>query len=102
AARQKFGYPPYVPLINVIVTGPEQEAAAATARRLADSLVDDGEVLGPSPAPLPRIRGRYRWQVLIKEREERRARNKLRELLTTLDLPRTLRVVIDADPVDLL
>lgn len=102
AARRKFGYPPYVPLINVIVTGPEQEAAAATARRLADSLVDDGEVLGPSPAPLPRIRGRYRWQVLIKEREEGRARSKLRELLTTLDLPRTLRVVIDADPVDLL
>lgn len=102
AARLKFGYPPYVVLINLIVTGQDQQAAGDTARALAAGLAEDGEVLGPSPAPLPRIRGRFRWQILVKEREDMRARTRLRTLLTEIDLPRTVKVIVDVDPVDLL
>ncbi|HET6781148.1 MAG TPA: primosomal protein N' [bacterium] len=102
AARRKFGYPPYVVLINLIVTGQDQQAAGDTARALADGLAADGEVLGPSPAPLPRIRGRFRWQILVKERDDMRARPRLRTLLTQMDLPRTIKVNVDVDPVDLL
>ncbi len=102
AARLKFGYPPYVVLINLIVTGQDQQAAGDTARALAAGLAEDGEVLGPSPAPLPRIRGRFRWQILVKEREDMRARTRLRTLLTEIDLPRAVKVIVDVDPVDLL
>lgn len=102
AARQQFGYPPFVPLINLMVTGPQSQAAGTTARTLAESLAQDGEVLGPSPAPLPQIRGRYRWQILIKEREEMRARHRLRDLLRGIELPRTIKIIVDVDPVDLL
>jgi len=101
-ARRKFGYPPYAVLINLIVTGQDQQAAGDTARALADGLAADGDVLGPSPAPLPRVRGRFRWQILVKEREEMRARTRLRTLLTQIDLPRTVKVIVDVDPVDLL
>jgi len=69
---------------------------------LAAGLAEDGEVLGPSPAPLPRIRGRFRWQILVKEREDMRARTRLRTLLTEIDLPRAVKVIVDVDPVDLL
>jgi primosomal protein N' (replication factor Y) len=102
AARRKFGYPPYLALINLMVTGLDQTATGDIARVLAEGLAADGDVLGPSPAPLPRIRGRFRWQILIKEREEMRARTKLRTLLTQIDLPRTIKVNVDVDPVDLL
>lgn len=102
AARRKFGYPPYLLLINVIVTGQDQHATGDVAKVMADGLSADGEVLGPSPAPLSRIRGRFRWQILVKEREEMRARIRLRTLLTQLDLPHTIKVNVDVDPVDLL
>lgn len=102
AARQRFGYPPYVPLINLVVTGTDRAAVREAADRIASALANDGEVLGPSPAPLSRIRGRHRWQVLVKEREPMRTRSALRLLLSTMPLPRAVRLMVDVDPVDLL
>jgi primosomal protein N' (replication factor Y) len=40
----------------------------ALARRRAE-LGADADVLGPSPAYVPRVRGRWRWQLLIRGRE---------------------------------
>lgn len=69
--RASLGYPPCGRLSQVMVSG---EDAAAT-HRVAEALVagargDDPllgiEILGPSPAALPRLRGKYRVQILIK------------------------------------
>jgi len=102
AARKRFRYPPYHTLVNIIVTGPDPDAARDVAARLAGALGEGTEVLGPSPAPLARVRGRYRWQVLAKEIEELAARRALTGLLRTLAVPRETKVIVDVDPVDLL
>lgn len=102
AARSRFHYPPYYPLVNLVVTGPDPDAARDVAQHLALALHDAGEVLGPSPAPLARVRGRYRWQVLVKELDELRARRRLAEIVRTLAVPRGTKVQVDVDPVDLL
>lgn len=102
AERKRFRYPPYYTLVNLIVTGPDPDAAQDVAQRLAGALGDGTEVLGPSPAPLARVRGRYRWQVLVKEIEELAARRSLTGLLRTLSVPREMKVLVDVDPVDLL
>lgn len=102
AARERFRYPPYVPLVNVVVTGPDSDAVAGVAHHLAREVQSSGEVLGPSPAPLARVRGRYRWQVLVKEVEALRARRALAEILRVLPVPRGTKVLVDVDPVDLL
>jgi primosomal protein N' (replication factor Y) len=102
AARKRFHYPPYHTLVNLIVIGPDPDAARDVAAHLAGALGDGTEVLGPSPAPLARVRGRYRWQVLVKEIEELAARRALAGLLRTLALPRETKVLVDVDPVDLL
>ncbi len=102
AARERFGYPPFRPLLNLILTGPGEDPVRDAAGRLAGALTDTGEVLGPSPAPIPRVRGRYRWQVLVKEQPEHAARRKLAALLMELKLPRDVKLTVDVDPVDLL
>lgn len=101
-ARERFGYPPFRPLINLLVTGPDEDAVRDSAGRLAEALGGAGEVLGPSPAPIARVRGRYRWQLLVKEQPEDAGRRKLAALLTTLKLPRDVKLTVDVDPVDLL
>ena len=101
-ARERFGYPPFRPLVNLIMTGPREDAVRDSADRLASSLAGAGEVLGPSPAPIARVRGRYRWQLLVKEQPEHAARRKLGVLLTEWKLPRDVKLTVDVDPVDLL
>lgn len=100
--RERFGYPPFRPLVNLIVTGPREDVARDSADRLADTLTGTGEVLGPSPAPIAKVRGRYRWQLLVKEQPEHAVRRKLTTLLTEWKLPRDVKLTVDVDPVDLL
>lgn len=102
AARQRFGYPPFRSLVNLICTGADSTRARDVAQQFASALAGDADVLGPSPAPLARIRGRYRWQTLVKEREDGAARTRLAGLLMTTRLPRTVKFTVDVDPVDLL
>jgi primosomal protein N' (replication factor Y) len=100
--RRQFHYPPYRTLVNVVAAGPDPDAVREAAHAVAAAVSDGSDVLGPSPAPLARIRGRYRWQVLIKEDEGGAARLRLAELLRTLTLPRDVRVLVDVDPIELL
>lgn len=101
-AREQFGYPPSRPLINLILTGAEEGAIREVAGRLADALASSGEVLGPSPAPIARVRGRHRWQILVKELPASRARQVLAGVLATWKLPRTVKLTVDVDPVNVL
>lgn len=102
ASRERFGYPPFRPLINLVVTGLHENTVQAVAGKVAAGLAGTGEVLGPSPAPISRLRGRSRWQMLVKEQPERAARHVLPRLLVEAKIPRDVKVAIDVDPVDLL
>jgi primosomal protein N' (replication factor Y) len=63
--RRALRYPPFATLIRVVCSGEEEALARRTAQSIADGLdAFDGDVLGP--APLFRLRGRARSQLVIK------------------------------------
>ncbi len=107
-----LGYPPFSRLVSIIIRGRDEQAVMKSAARLADFL-DRGadqmpdpapEVLGPAPAPIERIKGVYRWQVLVRGRGGS-ARALVAAALTqekTLSLPSTVQLAVDVDPMDLL
>ena len=74
--RRRLGYPPFTRLALARLDGPNESAVAREAQRLAAALkrevARDGQlrervqVLGPAPAGLSRLQGRYRWQLLLK------------------------------------
>ena len=60
-------------------------------------------MLGPAPAPIGRLRGRYRFQLLVRHREWRRVREVLRRVQeTAAGLPAGIRASVDANPYDML
>ena len=67
--RRALGYPPFRQLTRILCSGPQTEAEEA-CRRIAAHLLARGipqmDLVGPFPAPIGRIQGRYRWQVLVK------------------------------------
>ena len=67
--RRATGFPPFGRLIVFRWRGESEEAVGRAAMQGTQVLQRTGpagvSVLGPAPAPLARLRGRYRWQVLL-------------------------------------
>ncbi|MFU8857146.1 MAG: primosomal protein N' [Deferrisomatales bacterium] len=110
--RQDAGFPPFRRLALVRVSGPDPVAAreaAGTAADRARSIAGRGlgiDVMGPAPAPLERLRGRWRFQILLRAPgpEAGPLQRFLRRLLEegALVPSRSVRVHVDVDPVSLL
>jgi primosomal protein N' (replication factor Y) len=102
-------YPPFVALINVLIKHPEFARAAGLAAELAKSIKNaDSEkvlrVLGPAPAPISRLKGEHRLQVLVKTRYRRQAREALDAAMAAAkEAGQDLKMVtVEVDPVSLM
>jgi len=99
--RRRLGYPPFGRLARLVFghtnAAHAQERAlemAAVLRRERDVQgIPNLDVLGPAPALVPRVRGRYRWQITLRGSDPA-------ELLGALSFPQGWTV--DIDPVSLL
>ncbi len=99
--RRELGYPPFCHLVRVVVAGPEPEPPLTALRELA-SRFEEGELLGP--APLLRLRGRHRAQLIAKTTEPRRVAARAGRLLAEAApaMRRAeLTAVVDVDPQSL-
>ncbi len=107
--RRNLHYPPFVALINALVKSQDFAKAAFASSELARLLREaDTEkvlrVLGPAPAPLSRLKGEHRMQVLIKTRYRRQAREALDAAMTALkEMGQDLKMItVEVDPVNLM
>jgi primosomal protein N' (replication factor Y) (superfamily II helicase) len=102
--RQTLNYPPYGRLILLRLSGLNAIAVRQTAQTLAVQLNANHphyELLGPAPAAIERLAGRYRWQILLK--------SGLDETMNLIGLgemrshcPSGVSLAIDVDPLHLL
>lgn len=99
-------YPPHVGLARFVAAHEDAAAAAQSAegvaawlrRANAERLGHALTVLGPAPCPIMRLKGRWRWHVLVKAADARAIGRVVRAWGTRG--PRS--VVVDRDPVSLL
>lgn len=109
-ARQELGYPPFSRLVAVRVDAADDARARDTAERLAGvarshpaTRAGAVDVLGPAPAPLARIRGRYRHRMLLRARERRAVRAVAAAVAERIDAGvAPARAAVDIDPVSML
>ena len=111
-SRAALAYPPFGRLVRVIIEGPAEESAkhaervAHHLRRAAGSLegVEPGEVmvLGPAPAPIERLRGRDRHQILIKGKDAPQITQTLARARLSSGTTDKTRTIIDVDPAGML
>jgi len=83
-----------------------QKVATQLASALSKAKKEEKvQILGPSPAPLARVKGQYRWQVALKGKNIENLRRVLRPILKrekTLTRRSNVFISVDVDPVALL
>jgi primosomal protein N' (replication factor Y) len=101
--RRELGYPPFCHLVRVLVSGPERDEPLQLLTELVAELGPlDADLLGP--APLFRLRGRHRAQLVAKTARPREVASRAGQLLAAA-APATRRAdltaVVDVDPQSL-
>ena len=109
AARERPGFPPFVRLARLVLAAEDDAVCHAEADKVKQTLLDMGVAekhgplcfVGPAAAPLHKLRGRYRWGILLKARE-RPLPDLVRELLARISLKRDVGLTVDIDPTDMM
>ena len=123
--RRDLGYPPFGRLVALTLSGGDEDKVIAAAQVVADAVrlakkgwqakadergaAPEGalEILGPAPSPLPKLRGRHRWRLTLKDRDAKRLHAVARAALDSLEggdfkLPSSVTLAVDVDPYDVL
>jgi primosomal protein N' (replication factor Y) len=115
ALRGQLGYPPFSYLACLKIQGNNSETTANMAQRLGQGITGvlgrwprrgrEIQVLGPAEAPLAKLKGKYRWQILIKCKGAELLHYFLREIdaLTRKMLRGSgVSLIVDVDPYQML
>ena len=110
--RRALNYPPFSRLVCLKLESPKFEEVEKKARILGTTLREkikrDArlrgtiEILGPAPAPIEKLRNRYRWQLLLKGKQSALLLELAKRAREELPRSRSVRLHIDVDPYNML
>ncbi len=107
--RQNHSYPPFVALASLLIHGPDLSRVRADSQDVRKELYLANKdrkcrILGPAPAPLTRLKGEHRFQILIKSRSRRQIREVADAALKSLsDRGVNLRSInLEIDPISIM
>jgi primosomal protein N' (replication factor Y) len=107
--RQEFDYPPFSTMARIVVRGPDAEPTEEFADQLSDRLHEHVEaqptkirVLGPAEAPMPKLRGKFRFHLLLHGRDRTAVCRVIEQTTETLSSANNIIWTVDIDPVDML
>ncbi|HPD56200.1 MAG TPA: primosomal protein N' [Smithellaceae bacterium] len=102
--RRTFQYPPFGHIVNIRLSSSKKEELLCASQNLekkvkssASACSDAVEIIGPAPAPLAKLSGRYRYQMLLKGAQINTLRRLAQELLQD-HKNSFVRISVDVDP----
>lgn len=110
-AREEFDYPPFSQVIRLVLSSENNFRAEKSAQEIAmrlHTIIDKQGiserliVLGPTPCVIERIRGLYRFQIIIKNKLDEKGHSFLSKFLNQITMPKDIKLTIDVDPIDIL
>ena len=112
AYRKELLYPPLTHAATLLLRGEVEAEVIHLANTILERLnllktqrFPDVEILGPVPAPLSKIMGKYRWHFFLRNANVEKLREFLRQTVrsdVSPRIPRNIDLVVDIDPVTVL
>jgi primosomal protein N' (replication factor Y) (superfamily II helicase) len=103
--REALGYPPFGSLINLIIQGENEKTVEQVSGDLARNLkkrLSGAEAFGPAKAPIEKLKGSFRYQVIIKGDNIDGMRKTVVETLKHIVKLNGVRISVDIDPYNML
>ncbi len=103
--RKELGYPPFTRLVLVQVTSLKQDRALKVAQSLYEGLAPFTQMtkslkcLGPAPAPIFKLRSRYRYHILLKSPSSQNLDKICKWILEFKTPLPSVRIQINKDPI---
>ena len=99
-SRRHAGAPPFGRWAAIIVSSEDEAEARQAAQQIGATRpnLPDVQILGPAPAPMAQLRGRYRYRLLLNARRSAEVQKVIRDWLGALRFPQGVRVGVDIDP----
>ena len=105
AIRKEMLYPPFSRLVRLILTGKDDDTVQEKAFNLGQILRENEDgftVLGPAPCPIEKIKGKYRWHILLKSSVLKNSINACSVILDRFqDSKGNVQIVLDIEPQSL-
>ncbi len=100
AEREAAHMPPYTRLVGIIVAGRDEGQVIEIAKALGRTAPQGEKVstLGPAPAPFARLRGKYRYRLLVQADKNIHIQKTIAAWVASVKCPSTVRIYIDIDP----
>ncbi|HPY75224.1 MAG: primosomal protein N' [Planctomycetes bacterium] len=103
AFRKQLNYPPYGKLLRVLLEGANEEEVQAKAEQICELCqFPNVEILGPVPTPIPKIKDRFRYHILIKAMNSQDIHQIAKKLQAQIQISDKIRIHLDVDPIHLL
>lgn len=102
--RMQAGYPPFARMVALILSSEDEKRLVDFTRFMIKILPEDQEItiLGPAPALIYMLRGRYRYRFLIKSDRRILPQAFIKYWLSQVKIPDNIRLNIDIDPISFL
>lgn len=104
-AREELSYPPFGKIILIKISGTNGAKVGKFAQYLVDKAKKDKalSILGPTQAPIARLRNKYRWQILLKSKNIDVLRRSAEAFIRLSERPPSgIKVAVDVDPINML
>lgn len=109
--REELGYPPFSHLVAIRLNGKDNRKVSDESRRAVENLqelvhknnlLDMIKILGPAPSAISKIKGMFRWLILLKAKEHEPAHQLLAEFRNLHRTKGGVDLIIDVDPQSLI
>ena len=110
-SRELFGYPPFGSMARCVIRGEHEDATKQFSETLACFIRDSVKsasneteirILGPAAAPIAKLRGRFRFHMIIQTKDLDLIRPAIRSAHSEIKLPEGIQWIVDIDPMDML
>jgi primosomal protein N' (replication factor Y) len=107
--RQAFYYPPFTSVMRIVFRGEAESTTEAFADHVGDVITEQLEArhiaartLGPVAAPLAKLRGKFRYHMLVQTEDRAAVCDVLRTVVDSAKAPKGVQWIIDADAISMM